>query len=267
MTAPRGTTPGARELEAKGASPSLAPGVRVALLVQQRVVELSPDDPEIAHILVALTDGSPPARASDACIRHLYGRFAEFYEHNMLEELEYRGPAILEAVLAEACPSPRGDLRVLELGCGTGLVGESLRSRARRLVGVDLSSEMIALASAGDVYDELHVAEITAWLAEGESSFDLIVAVDVFIYFGDLTDVLCGAGARLAPGGHLAFTVETGTDSGWRLTDSGRYEHGVEHLRAAAARADLAVVKLEEAVLRREYGEPTRALVAVLRAR
>ena len=66
-------------------------------------------------------------------------------------------------------------------------------------------------------------------------------------------------------GESCTVTLERGEDPRWRLTDSGRYAHGADHVREAASRAGLTVVRLAEDVLRREYGEPARALVAVLR--
>jgi len=44
-------------------------------------------------------------------------------------------------------------VQVLDLGCGTGLVGQALWDRGfRKIWGVDISPEMIELASFKDVY-------------------------------------------------------------------------------------------------------------------
>src|SRR2546430_1639578 len=73
----------------------------------------------------------------------------------------------------------RCGLNILDLGCGTGLSGQSLRSRARRLTGIDLSRAMIDRARTRRVYDELGVAEITAFLdAPDGERYDLIAACD-----------------------------------------------------------------------------------------
>lgn len=238
----------------------------------ERYLSLSPGDAEVAHLLMALRDEAPPSRASDACVTQLYARFASFYDTSMRDDLGYDAPERLSRALGRALGDPSSSSRsraVLDLGCGTGLSGERLRAMSGRLVGIDLSPEMLAKARARGVYDDLEVAEITAWLeheaAEGASRFDVIVACDSLIYFGDLRAVLVPAARRLAVGGLLAFTVERGEDSPFRLTDSGRYEHHRDHLTEAAAEAGLAVVEVEEIVPRYEYGEPVAGLLAVLR--
>jgi predicted TPR repeat methyltransferase len=133
------------------------------------------------------------------------------------------------------------------------------------MTGVDLSPEMIELARARNIYDRLEVAEITRWLGGNQDHFDLIVACDCLIYFGDLRQVVIPAAKRLAPGGVLAFTLERGDQYPFRLTDTGRYTHHAQHVREAAAEAGLDVARLEEAYLRMEYGEEVTGLFAILK--
>lgn len=233
----------------------------------ERYLELSPGgDAEVEHMLVSLRDAPPPPRAPDECIVQLYARFAEFYERNMRTDLEYCGPEVLASVL-EHTFGRAAALDVLELGCGTGLVGKTLHPYARRLVGIDLSPEMVELAKETSCYDALEVAEITEWLSRSaDRDFDLIAACDTFIYFGDLRQVLRPAAARLRAGGRVAFTVEREEGSGFRLTDSGRYVHSEAHIHEAAREAGLIVEITDHVILRYEYGEAVQALVAVLRA-
>ena len=225
-----------------------------------------PDDAEVELMLVALGDGPPPARVTDRCIRQMYAEFSSYYEANMVGDLEYRGPQLVHDAIARAGGCGERPL-VLDLGCGSGLCGEAFRARTGRRVGVDLSPEMIERAAARRLYDALHEAEITAFLASPSCGrFDLIVACDVLIYFGDLCEVLRLAAQRLTPGGLLAFTVERSGQAPHRLTDAGRFAHHHSHLLAAAKAAGLTVDAAHEAVLRREYGQPVTALVTVCRS-
>ncbi len=219
----------------------------------ERYLEFHPTDAEIGHILVSLRNDEAPTRAPDRCIQQLYERFAKFYEDNMCGELDYQAPVQLGAALDRIVGSSTG-LTVADLGCGTGLSGRVLRDRARRLVGVDLSPDMIAEARATTLYDELDVAEVTTWLTRDDlATFDLIVACDTLIYFGDLRQVLVPAWHRLASRGWVAFTVERSETPQFRITDSGRYQHHPDHVREAAMDAGFRVTCLEEAVLRYEY--------------
>jgi len=153
---------------------------------------------------------------------------------------------------------------VLDLGCGTGLAGMRLKPRARQMVGVDLSPEMIELARARNIYDRLDVAEITSWLEHGRDPFDLITACDSLIYFGNLREVVVAAAKRLNPGGVMALTLERGDRYPFHLTDSGRYAHHPDHIREVAAEAGLSVARLEEGYLRMEYGAEVTGLFAAL---
>ncbi len=228
----------------------------------ERYFERHPEDAEVEHILVALRDDAPPARASDQFIEQLYSRFASFYDTNMCDELEYRAPRRLFEVVSPTLAG-RDQLDVLDLGCGTGLNGELLRAHARRLIGIDLSPQMIERAQERAVYDELHQAEITAWLEGCAARYDLIAACDTLIYFGDLRQVVLPAARRLSANGTIAFTVERGDNAPFQLGDSGRFTHHPDHLRAVAAETGLSVVGIEETVLRSEYGDPVEGLVAV----
>lgn len=229
----------------------------------ERYFEHHPEDVEIEHLLVALRDAPPPPRAPVRYIEALYSRFAPHYDANMCDELGYEAPALLyRAMLAILGSRALGG--VVDLGCGTGLSGALWRSRTQWLVGVDLSAAMIERARTRGIYDTLHCGEITEWLAGERESFDAIIACDTLIYFGDLELVLTRAASRLAPGGILGFTTERGDVLPFTLTDSGRYSHHPDHVRAAAAAAGLTVRHLGEDVLRHEYGKPVVGVVAVL---
>jgi len=233
----------------------------------ERYLDLCPDNAEARHILMALSDQKAPERAPDECILQLYSRFSEFYEDNMRGDLEYEAPERMQEHLERYLE--RGEnLRVLELGCGTGLAGAVIRSYAGHLAGVDLSPEMVAKCQEQDaLYDALHVAEITSFLEDQivkDVSYDLIVACDTFIYFGDLAQVIGPASKLLTPNGKLVFTVEKGDMAPFKLTDSGRYSHASSHIRSVASNSNLNVIHLEEGFLRYEYGEPVAGWVATL---
>jgi predicted TPR repeat methyltransferase len=182
----------------------------------------------------------------------------------MLEDLGYEGPAHVQG-LVESVLGERGGLAVLDLGCGSGLAGVRFKPRAGKLVGIDLSPEMVELARGTNVYNQLEVAEITEWLKRNKDEFDLIVACDCFIYFGDLGQVAMPAAKVLRPGGIFAFTVEKGKKNPFRLTDSGRYEHHPEHVKEVAAAAGLTIERMEEGFLRSEYGEDVIGIFVVMR--
>src|SRR5262249_7656290 len=131
-----------------------------ARIAYETYLQLKPEDATLQQLLVALRDEAPPPRAPDECVRQIYGRFSSVYESLMREELDYQAPERLRDTIASAL-GERPNLAILDLGCGSGLAGACLKPLASLMVGVDLSPEMIALASARNIYDRLEVSEIT----------------------------------------------------------------------------------------------------------
>jgi predicted TPR repeat methyltransferase len=227
-------------------------------------LEARPEDASIRLILTALRDEAPPPRAPDECILQIFNDFSSHYDTKMRDNLSYQAPErIQELIRAEI--GDAGGLEILDIGCGTGLSGVGLKERAACLVGIDLSPEMIDVARERDIYDQLEIAEITEWLDQTEGQFDLIVACDCLVYFGDLQPVAAGAAKRLKPGGWFAFTTERGEKYPFHLADSGRYTHHADHVREVAASAGLVVGRLDEGFLRTERGVEVTGLLALLR--
>ena len=210
-----------------------------------------------------MRDNTPPPRASDRAIQHIYKNFAASYELIMRDALGYVGPERMQDTITAAL-GDRAGLAVLDLGCGSGLAGTIVKERAAELVGIDLSPEMVELARARKIYDRLEVAEISAWLDEGETLFDLIISCDCLIYFGDLNQIVAAAARRLKPGGYFAISMERGNRYPYHLTDTGRYTHHPDHVREVTAKAGLSLTQMNESFLRMEYGDQVMGLYAIL---
>jgi predicted TPR repeat methyltransferase len=236
----------------------------------QRWTELSPGDPIAQHMLAATGGAEAPGRASDDFVRTIFDRGADSFDLN-LEMLQYRAPQLLVEAVSAAGASPTQSLRVLDLGCGTGLCGPLLRPLAARLVGVDLSARMLARAATREVYDQLNVGELTAWLAQCQERFDLAIAADVLCYFGDLSTVLPRVRQVLSPGGRFAFSLEALDESGhpaspFALQIHGRYQHGSAYIQASLAQAGFGQTQLCAADLRSERGKPVAGHVVLASA-
>jgi predicted TPR repeat methyltransferase len=157
---------------------------------------------------------------------------------------------------------------VADIGCGTGLCGPLLRPWAGRLVGCDLSGAMLERASERGAYDELHKAELTAFLRERPDEFDLVVSADTLNYFGELREVAHAVHGALRAGGIVVFTLEAlpaGADGPYQLQDNGRYAHDGAQARRVFEAAGLQVEALVEAVLREEQQVPVQGWLIVAR--
>lgn len=218
---------------------------------------------ETASFLAGLEDGAPaPAKLPSAYVAMVFDRYDD-YEQRMIGRLHYQAPQLLLAAIEAALgPGPRPQ-RILDLGCGTGLMGAAIKPLAARLDGIDLSPAMVERSRARGIYDQLEAGDLFTLLGGRVQSYDLLVAADVCPYIGDLAPLLAAAAPALAPGGLLAFTAERG-EAGWSLGGTRRFVHAPEHVREAAAVGRWRVVSLTESVLRTEGDAPVPGLVAVL---
>lgn len=225
-----------------------------ATAAYRRVLELDPDDAAIRHLLT-VREGVQVPTAPSAYVRSLFDGYAPYFEKDLVGKLGYRTPQLLRDLLKAHGAGGRRFAAAVDLGCGTGLMGEILKPWCDRLEGVDLSAKMIEQARAKGVYDRLEVGEIVAFLAAAETGFDLATAADVLVYVGDLAPIFAAVAATLRPGGLFVFSTEASAEGEWVLERSSRYRHGHAYVERQAAAVGLAVVAHTTATIRREYRE------------
>jgi predicted TPR repeat methyltransferase len=145
-------------------------------------------------------------------------------------------------------------------------MGARLRALARTLIGVDLSARMLKVAQQRRVYDDLVCSELTEYLRTRTQAFDLVMASDVLVYFGDLAEVLCAVRGTLTEGGFFGFSVEAGENQDFELKPTRRYAHSGAYLRRVAQDQGFVTETIESKVTRQEDGKELLGYLAVLRA-
>lgn len=109
-----------------------------------------------------------------------------------------------------------GRKRVLDVGCGGGILAESLAGEGAIVTGVDPSEKSLDVAREHARRAQLSIDYRLA-TAENLAScrftepFDLVFAVDVLEHVDDLDATLAGIAAALAPGGGLGFLTHNRT--------------------------------------------------------
>jgi predicted TPR repeat methyltransferase len=217
-----------------------------------------PDHPEAQHLAIAYKGLPAPQRCPDAYVELTFDGFAANFE-TTLSKLKYAGPQALAEEL-QGMAIAGAVLETLDLGCGTGLNGATLKAVSSTLTGVDLSQRMLDQAQQKAVYDRLVKSEICAFLAESKQQYDLIICLDTFIYFGALEEITMLMARNLKPGGVIIFTTETlAADEGrgnYHLNISGRYSHPESYLRHLLQSNGFAPPHLRNMTIRMEAGTP-----------
>ena len=225
------------------------------------------DDRHGASLRLMLLGAEKLSDMPPAYVRALFDQYAPKFESALVDDLGYRGPALLfKAVLAtrHAVRKPAFFRRAIDLGCGTGLVANAFASGVDHFTGIDLSPRMIEKARATGLYAELEVADMLEGLrGKPDTSAELILAADAMVYVADLAPVLNEARRVLAAGGLLAFTVETHGGDGVVIGEGLRYAHGAAYVRASIDAAGLVLSQLDALSARNEDNKPVPGLVVV----
>ena len=222
----------------------------------QRILKLNPDHVFAEHMLAAI-NGDSRSAAPDSYIRDVFDQFAGHYEISLKSNLHYRLPSQLYDFYTGNVEY-RSVVTLLDLGCGTGLVGEQFVDICRSMTGVDLSEKMVAVAYKKKIYESLVVAEILTFLKQDQTQpYDLVISADVFPYVGDLEYLFRAIGDRTSCGGHFLFSVEhlDSDCSHPQLQKSGRFSHSHPYITRIAADSGWKIIAEEVTNLRKERSE------------
>ena len=122
-----------------------------------------PDDRHGASLRLMRLGAEPVAGMPQAYVQALFDQYAPRFESALVDDLGYRGPALLfKAVLSvrAAARKPAFFKRAIDLGCGTGLAATAFAREVDHFIGIDLSPRMIEQARATGLYAELEVADM-----------------------------------------------------------------------------------------------------------
>jgi len=159
---------------------------------------------ETPQLWKATYEASTPQELVEA-----YSKWAHLYDSDTLEVMGYVGPKVAADMLHSHLDSPKG--KVLDAGCGTGLVGEILDELGYTNVdAMDFSEDMLNVADEKDIYKKLYQVDMNETLTQKDNSYDAIICVGTFTFahvgpeaFDELVRVT-------KPGGHICFTIREG---------------------------------------------------------
>lgn len=217
--------------------------------------------------LLALARGEQPKTQPEEDIKALFDGFAETFDVTLWRGLEYRVPQKAAEILLKAHPDRK--FNVLDLGCGTGLVGVCLGRLDGFIIGVDLSEEMIRKAMQHNVYARFHNVNVLDALRDTPSDhYEAITCCDVLVYVGDLSEAIPNALRILKPGGHFVFSCEAAAEDedDMVLRSSNRFAHKGSAVQRWCEEAGFESVHIEHLPqLRSEGGQPLPGFLVTAR--
>jgi predicted TPR repeat methyltransferase len=152
--------------------------------------------------------------ASTDELMDVYDGWAARYDDELLGEWGYTSPQKAVDLLSESMKL--SDLRVLDAGCGTGLVGSFLKvAGVPNITGIDYSSGMLAQAQEKRIYDALHLMDMNQSLDLASNSFDAVTCIGTFTSTHVKPDAVRELIRVTRSGGSVIFTVR---DDYWRAT-------------------------------------------------
>ena len=218
-----------------------------------QAIVLKPEYLTAKHMLAALT-GKTTATAPRDYVESLFDNYAPKFESSLVDNLEYKIPRFMaEIIIKDSKFDSLGS--VMDLGCGTGLVGAEINQFCEHLEGIDLSEKMLDKAKGKNVYNKLIKQDIVTYLSNESLNFDYFISTDVFIYIGDLYDVFRLIKSRNKTGGKLAFSTEDYDGDGFFLEQSGRYSHSKKYIESLCKTFGYELRHFETQALRKEKNE------------
>ena len=227
----------------------------MALRDTNTLIEMFPGNSVYAYYS-AIANGVTPAHQPPEISSRMFNGLAADYDQHVVRGLRYQLPKIVADKIIARYPTKA--LSVLDLGCGTGLLGVCLQRLDGFLIGVDVSQAMVDQATRHGWYDRFHVVNMHDALRETPGSiYEVITALDVFIYTGELSETLPNIHRVLLPSGDAYFSCEIAPEDGPDLVlqPNGRYAHKRSHVIELCKQAGFETVETEDLVIRQEAGE------------
>ena len=139
-------------------------------------------------------------------LESIYKNWASDYESDVINLAGYVGHLITSDLLLNYLRNTES--KVLDAGCGTGLVGEILyKNNFHNIDGVDFSKEMLNIANQKNIYQSLKLVDLTKKLDYENNSFDAVICAGTFTCGHVGPEALREMVRITKQGGYVCFTV------------------------------------------------------------
>ncbi|MBP9722055.1 MAG: tetratricopeptide repeat protein [Gammaproteobacteria bacterium] len=249
---------------------------------------INPNNETCKYLIASLKSGlnldlnleHNPNQAPTEYIETLFDSYAKNFEDELINQLNYKTPELLYNLFIKY--NKKNNLNILDLGCGTGLIGQNFKPVTKTITGVDISQNMLGYAEQKNIYTKLVKSDIEQYLLSYSNSnskfkfnldsekIDLIILADVLVYYGDLTSIFNNIHNNLAESGYLLFSLESleseseSESENYRLNNTGRYTHNWNYVKRILE-PHYSVIVVKSTILRTQGEQQVSGVICLAR--
>lgn len=231
-----------------------------AIKLCQQGLDYFKNDPSLEFLMDKLQGNKNIQTIPAEYVESLFTSYSNYYDKQMLDTLDYQVHNFISEGLEKYFKeTPNNQWNILDLGCGTGICGEAIKPFAKSLTGIDISEGMLKQAEQKKIYTQLITNTIENYLSKTEQLFDLIVAADVFVYLGDLSEIFTQIYSRLNTNGRFIFSIECEYESdskseeeNYKLNAQMRFQYNPDYIANLINKTNFELVFTEEQICLRK---------------
>ena len=156
--------------------------------------------------------------------------------------------------------------QTIDIGCGGGILSESLAKAGARVTGLDMASDSIEIARTHaqaaqlDIGYQISTAE--AWAQAHPAEYEVVTCMELLEHVPDPASVIHAAAQLLAPGGVVFFSTINRNPKAWALT-IGAAEHLLKWIPKGTHQYGTFIKPSELSAMARQSGLEVIALAGI----
>ncbi len=185
-------------------------------------------------------------------LKHHFDNYSETFEKHLLSTLNYKVPLAFSKIMKSKYEKKYSLKNILDLGCGTGLCGIQIKNNFNKLVGVDISKQMLNKANQKSIYTQLICTDIINFLKYTKQKYEIIIAADVLIYLGDLNELFKFVHNVMLCNARFIFSIEETKKGEYMINQNGRFSHTLSYITKISQKNNLMIETYQDLKIRKE---------------